>query len=77
MTCTWGYLYFLVSIEVKTCSISPIRFGLGCKIGIQYLSLDGKEVMVKAVAQFIPVYMMSCFALPFNVVQNIKVGKLK
>ena len=36
------------------------------------LSLAGKEMLIKAVAQAIPTYMMSVFKLPMSVCDDLK-----
>ena len=59
--------------KTEACAFLCSKLGnklLGWKQAL--LSYAGKEILIKSVAQAIPAYFISCFALPFKILQQIK-----
>ena len=62
---TWVYLYYLE--EVKAKAFRAIKDRITARVQgweRKLLSSAGKAFMIQAVAQSIPLYVMSCFRLP-------------
>lgn len=61
----------LAIVRMAPSNIYEIEYGRRSRDGWKLLSYAGKEVLIKAVAQAIPVYSMACFRLPRGVCENI------
>ena len=68
----WVYQYLLAEIEVRILGPLKKESGLVFRVGVgKFLSSAGKAIMLQAMAQAIPLYVMSCFKLPKRFIREL------
>jgi hypothetical protein len=72
LTSTWAFLHLLVLTEVIVfCTWLKESYNSSRAGRKKQLSIGGKEILIKAVAQCISVYAMSVFLIPKNICKKI------